>query len=282
MPPRSTRLRRQSVRGHVALGHHGRGPAELAGTVLTDLDRAFSFDGISGVVQNRVVRETATGTLDFYWRVIIDPQSNGGVTAFRLANFGYDSLTDADYRIDGLGPDVAAKARLFNPAVHPGGDINFLLADPLASDASSNFFFLHTDATNYAASAFYDMVDSSGRSAARSAPASRPPPRCPSRRPRRAALGLLTLGLLHPPRSAAAEGHGIALRRGPRAAPRHGARPGARRERGVRSRAPHRHARVPRTSRTAPESRHDPHPRARRPRLRHRPPALPSPTLVRW
>src|SRR4051812_43791836 len=31
---------------------------ELAGTVLTDVDQAFSFDGISGVVQNRVVRET--------------------------------------------------------------------------------------------------------------------------------------------------------------------------------------------------------------------------------
>ena len=134
---------------------------ELAGTVLTDLDQAFTVGAVSGVVQSRVVRETASGTLDFYWRVIIDPSSPGGVTALRLADFGYGSLTDADYRIDGPGTDTVATARLFNPAMRPAGDINFLFAAPLAGDESSSFFFLHTNATDYAQSAIYDVVDAS-------------------------------------------------------------------------------------------------------------------------
>ena len=132
---------------------------ELAGTVLSDVLTPFTLGAVSGEVQNRVVRETASGTLDFYWRVILDPSSTaGGITALRVADFGYASITDADYRIDGLGSDVVATARLFNPVVHPSGDINFLFASPLPATESSNFFFLHTDATNYALTAFYDMI----------------------------------------------------------------------------------------------------------------------------
>lgn len=135
---------------------------ELAGTVLVDQDTSFTLGDISGTVQNRVVRETASGTLDFYWRVILDPDSTaGGITALRIGDFGYANLTDADYRIDGLGSDIATTARLFNPAIHPEGDINFLLASPLGADQSSNFFFLHTDATAYAETADYDVTDGS-------------------------------------------------------------------------------------------------------------------------
>ena len=39
---------------------------ELAGLVLADTDTPFTLDGVSGYVQNRVVREFGTGTLDFY------------------------------------------------------------------------------------------------------------------------------------------------------------------------------------------------------------------------
>lgn len=132
---------------------------ELAGTVLVDLDTPFTLGDISGTVQNRVVRETASGTLDFYWRVILDPTSTaGGITALRLDDFGYANLTDADYRIDGLGTDIATTARLFNPATHPEGAVNFLLDSPLGANESSNFFFLHTDATAFAETAVYDLI----------------------------------------------------------------------------------------------------------------------------
>ena len=132
---------------------------ELAGTVLADVLQPFSFGAlnISGTVQNRVVREDVSGTLDFYWRVIIDPASTGGgISAFRLIDFGYPHLTDADFRTDGLGSIGPATARLFNPASHPEGAINFLFDAPVRD--SSNFFFLHTSATNYAKTATYDLL----------------------------------------------------------------------------------------------------------------------------
>jgi hypothetical protein len=135
---------------------------ELAGTVLVDEIQAFSFGAlnISGTVQNRVVREDVSGTLDFYWRIVVDPTSTGGgISAFRLGDFGYTNLTDADWRIDGLGAKSPDTARLFNPAGRPDGAINFLFdAQVRAGDGGSYFFFLHTDATSYAKTAVYDLL----------------------------------------------------------------------------------------------------------------------------
>jgi len=133
---------------------------ELAGTVAADVDTAFAFGTLSGHVQNRVVRETGTGTLDFYWRVILDPSSTGvGVSALRLIDFDYSKLTDADWRIDGLGSTAPSTARLFNPATHPEGAINFLFDTPVdAGGDGSMFFFLHTDATNFAQTGRYDLL----------------------------------------------------------------------------------------------------------------------------
>jgi hypothetical protein len=134
---------------------------ELAGTVLADVLTPFSFAGldISGTVQSRVVREDASGTLDFYWRVQVDPSSTGGgVSAFRLVDFGYSSLTDADWRIDGVGTVPPTTARLFNPGGYPAGAINFLFDQSVGAGTSSEFFFLHTDARNYAETASYDLL----------------------------------------------------------------------------------------------------------------------------
>jgi hypothetical protein len=135
---------------------------ELAGTVLADELQAFSFGAlnISGTVQNRVVREDVSGTLDFYWRISVDPKSTGGgISAFRLDQFGYTDITDADWRIDGSGLNGPDTARLFNPASHPDGAINFLFdAQVRAGDDGSKFFFLHTNATNYAKTAVYDLL----------------------------------------------------------------------------------------------------------------------------
>ncbi|HET8869388.1 MAG TPA: PEP-CTERM sorting domain-containing protein [Aquabacterium sp.] len=132
---------------------------ELAGTVLEDDVTSFSFAGISGTVQNRVVRETTSGTLDFYWKVDVDPRSTGGgIGAFRVDQFGYDYIKDADWRSDGLGSVAASTGRLFNSSTYPSGAFNFLFGDGIGAGSSSYFFFLHTDAVNYARTARFDLV----------------------------------------------------------------------------------------------------------------------------
>ncbi|HET8693846.1 MAG TPA: PEP-CTERM sorting domain-containing protein [Aquabacterium sp.] len=144
------------------LGTSSAARPELAGTVLEDDLTAFSFSGISGTVQNRVVRETSSGTLDFYWKVDVDPASTaGGVSAFRLDQFGYDNIKDADWRSDGLGSVAASTGRLFNVSSYPTGDVNFLFGDGIRAGSSSYFFFLHTDAVNYARTARFDLVSTS-------------------------------------------------------------------------------------------------------------------------
>ena len=132
---------------------------ELNGVVLVDDLTPFSFNGISGTVQNRVVRENVAGTLDFYWKVNVAAGSTGGgISAFRLIDFGYGNLTDADWSIDGLGTFPATTGRLFNPASYPTGAINFLFSEPVSADSSSRFFFLHTAATSYTKTASFDML----------------------------------------------------------------------------------------------------------------------------
>lgn len=132
---------------------------ELAGLVLVDELTPFSFSGVTGTVQNRVVRETGTGTLDFYWKVNVDASSTGtGVGAFRLADFGYSDLKDADWRIDGLGTVAPTTGRLFNSTSYPTGDINFLFERAVTAGSESRFFFLHTDATSFAKTAMFDML----------------------------------------------------------------------------------------------------------------------------
>lgn len=135
---------------------------ELAGTVLEDLITPFAFNGVSGSIQNRVVRESGTGTLDFYWKVNVESSDSGaGIEAFRLGNFGYDNLVDADWRIDGLGTVSPTTGRLFNQLGNPGGYVNFLFDTPVLAGQSSKFFFLHTDATAYAKTAMFDLLSAS-------------------------------------------------------------------------------------------------------------------------
>lgn len=137
---------------------------ELAGTVLEDVITAFSFEGITGTVQNRVVRETTTGTLDFYWKVNVDRmEPSVGVVAFRLIDFGHGNLLDADWRIDGLGSVAPDTARLFNEAIQPTGSINFLFDTAVNAGSQSKFFFLHTNATAYSQSASFDLLGGPGQ-----------------------------------------------------------------------------------------------------------------------
>ncbi len=138
---------------------------ELAGVVQQDLLTPFSFSGVSGTVQSRVVRENTTGTLDFYWKVNVDGSTTGtGVSAFRLADFGYGNLKDADWSPDGLGTVAPDTARLFNVASYPAGDVNFLFSAGIAPGAQSRFFFLHTNATSYTQTATFDLLTTGAQS----------------------------------------------------------------------------------------------------------------------
>src|SRR5262245_47852542 len=55
---------------------------ELAGTVIEDVTRPLSIDigaGLifTGTIQDRVVREDVSGTLDFYYKLTVDANSGG-------------------------------------------------------------------------------------------------------------------------------------------------------------------------------------------------------------
>jgi len=127
---------------------------ELAGTIVEDVDVPYNFSGagfaVAGVVQNRVV-QSDDGTIDFYWRIIPDVESNGEITALRVIGFDGFAL-DADFRTDGLGDEGPTTARNFG-----GGAVNFLFAG-VAPDEESLFFFLDTQATAYAMTGAYDLL----------------------------------------------------------------------------------------------------------------------------
>jgi PEP-CTERM motif len=171
---------------------------ELGGLVLEDVLQTFSFNSVSGTVQNRVVREDSLGTLDFYWRIVVDPSTTGApssIETLRLGNFGYGYINDADWRIDGLGNTAPFVGRVFNPAGHPEGAINFLFTDPAVGPGpGSTFFFLHTDATNYAKTATYDLLCAPSDCISSSYATFAPAPAVPE--PQTYALMLAGLGLL--------------------------------------------------------------------------------------
>jgi hypothetical protein len=128
----------------------------LAGPIIYDVMQPFNFGpSVTGDVQVRVVRETGTGTLDFYWRAIDDANSGGDITALRVAGFGTTPLA-ADFRTDGLGTVGPNIARAFGGV--NTGDVNFLFDTPVRPGESSNFFFLSTPATNFAPNGFYDLL----------------------------------------------------------------------------------------------------------------------------
>ncbi len=141
----------------------------LQGHVLEDELIPFSLavsqtssDLITGTVQQRVVREDASGTLDFYWR--ITQLNTGSLGYFRVGHFVTGTF-DADYRIDGLGDVGPTSLTHFTNGLGGatddfGANFNFAngAADTLSAGQSSKFMLLHTDATNYAKTALFDIA----------------------------------------------------------------------------------------------------------------------------
>ena len=81
---------------------------QLAGTVLVDDLIPFSFSAgsglgnITGEVQQRIVRSSVDGTVDFYWRVVNDANSAASISSFRVGHFVSPEY-NANWRIDGVG-----------------------------------------------------------------------------------------------------------------------------------------------------------------------------------
>ena len=132
---------------------------QLAGEVLVDelIPFSVSDDSITGTVQQRIVRSLVDGTLDFYWRVFNDQESQGAVGSLRLVNF-FSPEYNANYRTDGLGDTAPDSAHRF-PAPDESADLNFVFVTGVMPGHSSYFLLLDTTATSYAPTALYDLTD---------------------------------------------------------------------------------------------------------------------------
>jgi len=139
----------------------------LAGTVVVDEVLNFSLlaaqgstDMITGTVQQRVVREDGTGFLDFYWR--ITSLAGGPLGELRIGNFK-SPVFDANFRIDGLGDVGPSSIYRFTGSFSQYANFEFVdaVGNPtLTPGLSSLFVFLHTTATSYDKSAFFDISTS--------------------------------------------------------------------------------------------------------------------------
>ena len=129
----------------------------LSGTVLQDVLEPFTIDlgagsTVNGYIQDRVVRESGSGTLDFYYRLFngIDPcgctlPSGGSIGV--AGRSGYSGFTtDVNYRTDGLGTVAPSGAS----RTADGNQVLFgFLGNPIAPGQESRFFFIKTNATAY-------------------------------------------------------------------------------------------------------------------------------------
>ncbi|HET7867986.1 MAG TPA: PEP-CTERM sorting domain-containing protein [Burkholderiaceae bacterium] len=138
---------------------------ELAGTVLADvssswvsaIDPMYGFPGAAGSLQSRVLRETSSGTLDFYWRITVNSASYPSyvptlltIAGLDLGNFMTGASFDADYRTDGLGSAAPIGAFASN-----AGSFSFEFGSSTFGPGSTSYFLLlHSNATEYDQSAF--------------------------------------------------------------------------------------------------------------------------------
>lgn len=126
---------------------------ELAGLIIEDQLTPFvgtDFFGdvvFTGTLQARVVRETAGGTLDFYYRIFNDAGSLDPISRLSSTDFA-GFLTDVDFRLDGLGSvgsDFASRSS-------NGRVVSFDFSGgtgALEPGEESYFLFVKTDATQY-------------------------------------------------------------------------------------------------------------------------------------
>jgi len=136
----------------------------LAGTVLFDnvysFNQTFGTDVYVGSVQERVVQETGSGTLDFYWRVFNTgtPGIDATLGDFRVGNFNIPSTpVNLNYRTDGLGSVAPGSAERFTGSF--ANYFNYLFPNGIAPGESSYFLLAETSATNFAQNAGFDLTN---------------------------------------------------------------------------------------------------------------------------
>ena len=132
----------------------------LAGTVLADvqahwisaIDPLYGFPGAEGELFSRVVRQTGSGTLDFYWRITVEPPSypnfvpqSLALTGLSLANFLTGASFDANYRTDGVGTTAPSGAFAAD-----AGSFTYTFSSQNFGPGSQRYFLLlHSNATSY-------------------------------------------------------------------------------------------------------------------------------------
>jgi len=130
---------------------------ELAGTVVLDnLIPLNVVDGsgniaFAGVLQDRVVKETVSGTLDFYQTIRADIPANlpafqgfiDNVTRTSFAGF----QTDVDWRIDGLGTPGISPSQASRTAT--GNAVKFDFFKSITNGQMSYFYMIKTNATSF-------------------------------------------------------------------------------------------------------------------------------------
>jgi hypothetical protein len=118
----------------------------LAGTVVSDRMVPFHLGGpgfsISGSIQERVVRETASQTLDFYYSISNNAGSSGVINSLRVGDFAGFAVAAA-YRPDSVGTisTVAANREI------SGNHIVIDMQQVIAAGQASHFILLMTNAT---------------------------------------------------------------------------------------------------------------------------------------
>lgn len=141
----------------------------LDGTIIAEELTPFAMavtqgysDMVTGTVQQRVVREYGTGYLDFYWRIL--DVSGGAVGQFHVGNFNFP-VFDANYLTDSdglVGPSLAVR---HNGSLSQYATFDFSEPSGAATlhwGTSSKFFFLHTTATSFDKSAFFNVSSYEG------------------------------------------------------------------------------------------------------------------------
>ena len=136
----------------------------LAGTVVLDnlygFNNTFGSETFAGTVQERVVRETGTGTLDFYWRVMNKGTAgrDANIGDFRIGNFNIPSTpVNLNFRTDGLGDVAPTSAQRFSGSFQ--NYFNFIFPNGIAPGQSSNFMLAETNATAFTQNASFDVTN---------------------------------------------------------------------------------------------------------------------------
>ena len=120
----------------------------LGGVVLEDLTlniRGIASGGaFAGTLEERVVRDDATGTLDFYYRVTNNAGSIGSIQSLSVSNFAGFSTT-VGYRTDGVGDTgLSVATRSSN-----GSAITLTFAGGVQPGHSTYSAIVRTNATHF-------------------------------------------------------------------------------------------------------------------------------------